>query len=244
MIEAPPHVCEGMVSWVNEIDIPIEYDDVYREYSIAILDGGTSRIHMLFCPYCGAALPVSLRLEWFRRLRAMGIEPGESDGPPEYQTGAWWRNDRAFDDPGNDGYAIAPVDLRQFVLAMGLDGPVPMYTVLGQAQELTGDAFLVPSVTRAVLDDMLRSNEIVAILDEREPGGRWAGPAALIRDRLAVLLADDGPAIGAMIPGFEAYETLNAISVETSASTRAEAEAWVAENRELWDVILVDSGPR
>lgn len=236
----PPHLCETMRRSLEDREMPVEYSDRLREYTLRSDDGSIQQ-GMDFCPFCGAELPVSVRNEFVRRLRAMGLDPWEDERPPAYRTGAWWRNDPKFDNPRDDGYAISPIDLRHFVLAMGLDGPVAMYTILSQAQELTGNVFLVPSAALVALEEMLRAGEIAAIRDARDPGGRWAGQAALIADRLADLLADDGPAMGAMIPGLEDYEIVNAISVEVSTSTRAEAEAWVAENRQLWDMVLADN---
>jgi hypothetical protein len=39
-------------------------------------------------------LPSSLREVWFKRLEALGIEPGEADVPDEMRTDSWWRKDR------------------------------------------------------------------------------------------------------------------------------------------------------
>lgn len=234
----PPHFCEEMRDALQDPRVPVSYDDKLREYDL-VMDGDIGQ-SIEYCPFCGAELPVSVRREWFRRLRAMGLDPWEDERPPSYQTGEWWRTDPAFLDPRSDGYAIPPIGVRQFVLAMGLDGPVPLMTILSQTRELIGNPLRVPRVTHDALGPMLESGEIAAIHDAHEPSGRWPGSPATVARRLAGVLDDRGPANGAMIPGLDDYETINAISIETSESTHAEAEAWVAEHREVWAMVLAD----
>jgi len=53
---------------INEESVPIIYVAKYREFVIRILDGGTSYIVLLFCPWCGNKLPESLRNMWFQEL--------------------------------------------------------------------------------------------------------------------------------------------------------------------------------
>lgn len=58
------------------------------------LGAATSYIVIRNCPWCGAALPPSLRAEWFRRLALLGVpNPGATpdDVPEAFRSDAWWR---------------------------------------------------------------------------------------------------------------------------------------------------------
>jgi len=73
-------------------DAVIVYSAKFCEYGIPIRDGGTSRIDITICPWCGIALPHSKRDEWFSKLEALGYEdPWSDDIPEEFQSDAWWR---------------------------------------------------------------------------------------------------------------------------------------------------------
>lgn len=66
----------------------------YREFGIAVLDGGLSYIVIKFCPWCGQKLPSSLRDEWFSKIEALDLEPNDPKIPTELLTGAWWEKRR------------------------------------------------------------------------------------------------------------------------------------------------------
>lgn len=89
----PPHLCSWLASSLEEPAFQLRYRDMYREYGIYIQDGGSSFIVIDFCPFCGEALPTRLRDEWFRRLRALGLEPDDPRLPAEMEDGTWWRED-------------------------------------------------------------------------------------------------------------------------------------------------------
>jgi hypothetical protein len=42
-----------------------------REYGICVAEGGSSSVHLCFCPWCGAKLSASLRDEWFETLERL-----------------------------------------------------------------------------------------------------------------------------------------------------------------------------
>lgn len=76
-------------------DCLVNYRPKFREYGLIIHDGGSSIIRIRFCPWCGSALPASLRDRWFKELEALGIDPGEQAVPEQYQTSEWWAGSRA-----------------------------------------------------------------------------------------------------------------------------------------------------
>ncbi len=86
-----PHCCPEMTSHVSNRDIPVVYNDRFREYGIQILDGGTAVQLIAFCPWCGTVLPASLRDRWFDRLFALGLEPEDPRLPEEMKSDEWWR---------------------------------------------------------------------------------------------------------------------------------------------------------
>lgn len=86
--EAMPHACERMAASVSER--ALIYADKFREYGVAVPDGGSSKIVLCYCPFCGQRLPKPLRNAWFDELTKLDLEP---DGalPEILRTGAWWR---------------------------------------------------------------------------------------------------------------------------------------------------------
>ena len=72
MASRAAHCCEQMTEHAegrcpdheDRADCPdalVRYSPELREYGIWIHDGGRSSIRIVFCPWCGAALPRSLR---------------------------------------------------------------------------------------------------------------------------------------------------------------------------------------
>ncbi|WP_425471236.1 DUF6980 family protein [Xylanimonas allomyrinae] len=62
-----------------------------REWSIQILDGGTSGLVLDYCPFCGTRLPTSMRTAWFDRLEDLGLDPDDLKVPAEMSSDRWWR---------------------------------------------------------------------------------------------------------------------------------------------------------
>ena len=85
------HCCEPMQSCLSERH-GIVYVARFREYGVRVLDGGSSYIEIGFCPWCGEALPSSLRDEWFDQLEALGLEPGDPRIPDAMNSDVWWRS--------------------------------------------------------------------------------------------------------------------------------------------------------
>ena len=76
-------------------DVLIRYVLRFDEYGIIVHDGGSSKIAIHFCPWCGTQLPPSQRDRWFDEVEKLGIDPLGDDIPTRYQSDAWYRNDDA-----------------------------------------------------------------------------------------------------------------------------------------------------
>jgi hypothetical protein len=77
---------------IESEEIPIVYTPKLREFGIRVLDGGTSTIELLYCPWCGRKLPESLRDRWFEELRKRGIDPSSDSIPDEFTDERWYAN--------------------------------------------------------------------------------------------------------------------------------------------------------
>lgn len=90
-MEALRSCCTFLDDFKKNNEFGLIYLPKFREYGFEYLDGGTSFQQILFCPWCGARLPVSLRDEWFNRLEALGIDTLMcTDIPIKFQTSEWW----------------------------------------------------------------------------------------------------------------------------------------------------------
>ncbi len=80
-----------MATHLSETNLPLVYVPKFREYGLSVLDGGTSYVVILFCPWCSTRLPSSMRDAWFDAIEMMGLEPESADVPPAYRNDSWWR---------------------------------------------------------------------------------------------------------------------------------------------------------
>ena len=94
------HCCERMQAEVEQRcpdhpgrhdcpDALISYVSKFREYRLIVHDGGSSSVLIAYCPWCGAALPTSVRSQWFDTVEALGIDPWNDDVPAEFEDGTW-----------------------------------------------------------------------------------------------------------------------------------------------------------
>lgn len=86
------HHCVKLDSALADDDVPIDYLPVFREVSLRIVDGGTARLNLSHCPFCGTELDGSLRDEWFDQLEALDLDPESPDVPVQMRSDAWWRD--------------------------------------------------------------------------------------------------------------------------------------------------------
>jgi len=82
--------CDKMRLAITSDDVPMIYVPKLREFGIRVLDGGTSYIELLYCPWSGDKLPASLRDHWFDELERRGIDPGTDEVPPEFLDHRWY----------------------------------------------------------------------------------------------------------------------------------------------------------
>ena len=73
---------------VESEEIPIEYTPKFREFGVRVLDGGTSTLLLIHCPWCGRKCPDSLRDQWFAELERRGVDPS-GVVPPEFCDEQW-----------------------------------------------------------------------------------------------------------------------------------------------------------
>jgi hypothetical protein len=90
-LDEPHEECKEMARALADPDVPVEYSAAFREYGLVYQDGGTSSLLITNCPWCGGALPSSLRDQWFDEVDALGLEPGDPEIPVRYASDRWWR---------------------------------------------------------------------------------------------------------------------------------------------------------
>ena len=69
----------------------ISYSEVVDEYGICLTEDSCSTILIEHCPWCGAKLPESKRMQWFERLEELGFEDplASDDIPAEFKSAEW-----------------------------------------------------------------------------------------------------------------------------------------------------------
>ena len=87
----PDCCCESMRSAIEDIENPMYYSSILREFGIRLTSEFEFEL-LNFCGWCGSTLPTSLRDEWFQKLENIGIDPWEDDIPINYLSSAWWQN--------------------------------------------------------------------------------------------------------------------------------------------------------
>lgn len=85
------HCCAEMNKHITKGEVAIRYIPKFREYGISVLDSGSSKQDIYYCPWCGKKLPKSLRDKWFDIIEDMGLDPESPDIPEEYKSEKWWQ---------------------------------------------------------------------------------------------------------------------------------------------------------
>ena len=76
-------------------DALVSYSARFDEYGIIIHDGGSSKIAIHYCPWCGSKLPESQGDRWFDELEALGFSDPFEDDIPDIYTDHRWRTKEA-----------------------------------------------------------------------------------------------------------------------------------------------------
>ncbi len=90
------HCCEKMKFHLDEQDIYLDYNPVFREYFIDLRRSLHAIQCIWFCPWCGKSLPSDIRREWFDIMeKEYGLEDprGEQEHlvPEEFKSDEWWK---------------------------------------------------------------------------------------------------------------------------------------------------------
>jgi hypothetical protein len=90
-----PHRCASMDFSIEHPNVPIDYDDRFREFFVKDAPGEAAMV-FAYCPFCGQPLPTSMRQDWFETLEQRGIdvdilEASAPRVPADMRDGAWWR---------------------------------------------------------------------------------------------------------------------------------------------------------
>jgi hypothetical protein len=92
MNETVDMVCSQHPNLSDCPDAVIAYSPQFDEYGLMIHDGGTSRVLIAFCPFCGSRLPQSKRERWFAELERRGVhDPWAEPVPAGFESDEWWR---------------------------------------------------------------------------------------------------------------------------------------------------------
>lgn len=96
------HCCRVMTSQANLTcsdhpdifdcpDLVVYYSSAFDEYGVPVPKSRETTL-IDFCPFCGHALSPSQRDNWFRKLKADGIDPWKHPIPKEFLSDKWRRN--------------------------------------------------------------------------------------------------------------------------------------------------------
>ena len=88
--ETRVYCCGKMEQHVSDPTTAIIFTPKFREFGISIVDGGSSKVLIQHCPWCGVELPSSLRDRWFDELEQLGLEPEDDNMPDELTSAEWW----------------------------------------------------------------------------------------------------------------------------------------------------------
>ena len=89
------YCCDLMTKYLNEKEVPLEYNPIFREYSISL--SSPSSLLIFSCPWCASHLPKSLRDDFFDILeKDYKIDDGlfeifdNKALPEEFKSDLWW----------------------------------------------------------------------------------------------------------------------------------------------------------
>lgn len=86
-----PHACDAMVRFTSEPRVPIRYNPRFREYSLELIESEARQL-IAYCPWCGQALPSSVRDRFFVEMERLGIDYPSDEPPAVFRDDQWWRD--------------------------------------------------------------------------------------------------------------------------------------------------------
>jgi len=89
--KASKFCCSQMRRALKSGETGLVHKAKFREFGLVVRDGGSSYVTIQYCPWCGHALPASLRIAWLRAIADLGFEPGDEQIPAKYLDDRWYR---------------------------------------------------------------------------------------------------------------------------------------------------------
>ena len=96
MKQTTNHCCSNMTKYLQEQEVPLDYNPIFREYTINLNSPANLSIH--FCPWCSKRLPRNLRNEFFNIIETeCNIDDGvleifeNKKLPQEFTSDVWWK---------------------------------------------------------------------------------------------------------------------------------------------------------
>ena len=97
MISKNKLCCEDMEYSLNDLQVPLKYDPIFREYYMPLIKSSSKDL-IYFCPWCAAELPKGLRDEWLNIIEneynldpfVIAIEKSK-EFPEEFKSDQWWK---------------------------------------------------------------------------------------------------------------------------------------------------------
>ena len=92
MTENLNHCCFELDYFIKNGEVALCYNDIYREYGLNVLDGGSSFIQIKCCPWCGNKLPKDVGDEFSRLIYdELNLDgPDDPRLPEEFKSREWW----------------------------------------------------------------------------------------------------------------------------------------------------------
>lgn len=212
---------------VGEPALPIDYYGKFREYSIVYSNEAYGYQLMEFCPFCGARLPPSLRIEWYDRVETLGLDPRSPGIPPSLRDDRWWRED--------DGPSASIIQFRPD--RAGSDGQNHIHhevTGSGPVVLMTHGFGASSHMFAATVADL--ATDHTAVVWDMRGHGRSESPADAAAYSVAASLTD-------MLTILDVVGAERAVLVGHSLGGYLSLELAIAHPHRTAALVLVDTGP-
>lgn len=92
------HCCKRLDHAISSKDNPIEYNPIFREYSVRLIYNAVALEGIDYCPWCTYKFPKSLRNHFVHIVRLEYLITGgitaifdNPDLPEEFKSDVWWK---------------------------------------------------------------------------------------------------------------------------------------------------------